>query len=69
MNHLFHLFAGEQYYPGVGVSDYRGSYTNIDLAVDRGRHLVSEGSCEWWVILGHRPDGSLKEVDRGYEGE
>jgi hypothetical protein len=41
----FVIFAGDQYYPDGGWSDYRSSYATLDEA----RHAITPR--DWWQIV------------------
>jgi len=46
------LFAGDDYYPAGGWSDFSGSYASFEEAVDAGRaHLAAGyGGCWYHVV-------------------
>ena len=54
---MYHLFAGDVYYPTGGIFDYIGTYTNREDAL----RMVGEIDCDWW----HITDADLRMVDSG----
>jgi hypothetical protein len=70
----FHLFAGDTYYPGGGLKDYRGSYESERAAIVDGLNGKYVGeSFDWWEVVEALEDGSLIESTEGsnglYQGE
>ena len=65
----WHVFAGEYYYPGGGMKDYRGSYATFEGATARCK--APRERYEWedddegvplyeWAHVAHtNPDGTL----------
>jgi hypothetical protein len=54
---MYHIFAGEQYYPCGGVSDHQGSKDTLEEAME----FVANLKCDWW----HIADSELNIVKSG----
>ena len=48
----FHLFCGQDHYPGHGLGDYVGSYATFEDAVQADRPMY-----DWWEIIESESDG------------
>lgn len=44
------LFAGDNYYPGGGWSDFAGSFDSALDAVAEGQRLL-DGTSDWWQVI------------------
>jgi hypothetical protein len=56
----FHLFAGCQYYPEGGLSDYIGSYeTEKEALIEATNGEYVGDQYDWWEIAETLEDGSL----------
>lgn len=69
---MYHLFAGQGYYPSSGLGDYKGPYVVLEEAVDEAKRLTkkaegfSYGIEDWYSILTENDEGHLVEVSFGY---
>lgn len=59
---MYHLFAGDDYYPMGGLGDYRGSFPTIE---DAHAATLSIRYLDWWEIAAIDFDGNLSSVDKG----
>ena len=57
MQNKYHLFAGDIYYPGPGLSDYISSFDSIEEAFA----YETKYKYGWKVVIYETPEG-LKEV-------
>tara|TARA_Y100000593_G_C4245816_1_gene304594 strand:+ start:101 stop:364 length:264 start_codon:yes stop_codon:yes gene_type:complete len=54
---MFLLFGGDDYYPGGGMSDFRGRFDSIASAEEAARNVMFKnawsdtGVCQWWQIV------------------
>ncbi len=55
---MFLLFAGDNYYPSGGWSDFRGQYLTRELA----EQAASSVRCDWWHVVDL---STLSEVNWG----
>lgn len=68
---MFHLFAGNNYYPDSGLGDYVQSFEEEDEAQIVGANLCKPpdddtyGHLDWWAVISDH-GGRLTEVSRGY---
>ena len=60
MTKKYHVFAGSNYYPDIGLGDYKGSYETHSEA--KAKALILTGQ-NWVYIMTHNEDGSLREED------
>lgn len=59
---MFHLFAGNQYYPQSGLGDYRGTFDSVEEAELEGVILQTD----WYCVIGTNEDGSLYQEQFWY---
>lgn len=70
----FHLFAYGSYYPGGGLADYKGSFSNLVEAVQYLPTAMHDDSCIARAhIASTKDDGSLQILtywhpDKGWTG-
>lgn len=68
---MFHLFAGQGYYPESGLGDYIGPYETLDEAEAEGKNKTApRGNFSWgeqdWYSVITESDGRLVEVASGW---
>ena len=67
----FHVFIGEDYYPGCGLRDYRGSYETLAQALEHARKMkyvafVSEVDAGYACVLESTREGLKIRLAKGY---
>ena len=67
---MFHLWAGDNYYPQGGLGDYKGFFEAQEDAEGEGIRLtrVKHGQythCDWWEVGMIDTDGELVRVSAG----
>lgn len=64
---MYHLFVGDDYYPGAGVQDYVDAFEELADAEKFGKERVNESlySSDWWSVLSEDEYGRLEEVASG----
>jgi hypothetical protein len=58
---MYHLFAGDDYYPDRGLGDYVWSYDDLNKAEAEGRSLIKDRK-DWFSVI-TESDGRLVEVN------
>ena len=56
----YYLFAGDNYYPLGGGSDFIKSYEQLEDAVAFGERIKEKGSMDWWHVF----DSQTEEIVR-----
>lgn len=60
MSGRYYLFGFDQYYPGGGLSDYRGAFDSPDAAA---AFIRAAPSRDYWQLATIAADGNLVETD------
>lgn len=69
---MYHLFAGQGYYPMAGLGDYVGPRESLEDAIEEGRALLTRkpnrswGEQDWFVVVAENEDGRLVELSYAY---
>lgn len=67
----FHVFIGEDYYPGCGLQDYRGSYETLAQALEHARtikyvNFAIEIGASYACVLESTREGLKIRLAKGY---